>query len=556
MKTITLRERTMLRFMNAVTDKPDWTNKVFDEAIVEKWRSEAVNDNNEIPEDEEGVPFDVEMTKAMFGYSIQELRYRAEQHITSVHGAVYALPGDIYKSDTAISNELKLALQEAVRPLEDAPESQKDWHPGSDGKVLDLVHPSLFPLIYGVSKVLPVGSKATTLEDCIKLIGHVRTSSGSPVKWTFQARKPRILTYINNLHPKHHSKLYNVIEEVIGAAIPSWELTLALANHGALYDAPRRIQYDSAEYHDGDKDGGEEDEHETYPQQEDDEEDEAFEVRWEAWDTARNERRRVILPEPPSEFNPNEFLGEPFTMMEKLGGRPLQVIVKLASIELTPDKPEYGGGSWHVEGMMNEAICATAIYYYSSENVTESRLAFRQQSHNFDYDDVSYEQEHHDWLHQVYGLRQHRDTVQDLGSVVTKEGRLLTFPNILQHQVQPFKLEDPTKPGHRKILALFLVDPHYSVISTADVPPQRHDWWAEETFGPAHELPSSTKMKELIELLPVELRDKVMDDMEDDFPITLEKAEGYREELMKERMKFQLAHDGDFSSVEISLCEH
>jgi hypothetical protein len=28
MKTITLRERTMLRFMNAVTDKPDWTKKV------------------------------------------------------------------------------------------------------------------------------------------------------------------------------------------------------------------------------------------------------------------------------------------------------------------------------------------------------------------------------------------------------------------------------------------------------------------------------------------------------------------------------------------------
>lgn len=369
---------------------------MFAEAIVEKWRSEAVNDNNEIPEDEEGVPFDVEMTKAMFEYSIQELRYRAEQHITSVHGAVYALPGDIYKSDTAISNELKLALQEAIRPLEDVPESQKDWHPGSDGKVLDLVHPSLFPLIYGASKVLPVGSKATTLEDCIKLIGHGEPLPKPESHWhvpkccskNFQwlpcevdisGEKPRsvvltlghsldrlteshrILTYINNLHPKHHSKLYNVIEEVIGAAIPSWELTLALANHGALYDAPRRIQYDSAEYHDGYKDGGEEDEHETYPQQEDDEEDEAFEVRWEAWDTARNERRRVILPEPPSEFNPNEFLGEPFTMMEKLGGRPLQVIVKLASIELTPDKPEYGGGSWHVEGMMVSALLSLRL---------------------------------------------------------------------------------------------------------------------------------------------------------------------------------------------------
>jgi hypothetical protein len=26
--------------------------------------------------------------------------------------------------------------------------------------------------------------------------------------------------------------------------------------------------------------------------------------------------------------------------------------VKLANIELTPDKPEYDGGSWHVEGQL------------------------------------------------------------------------------------------------------------------------------------------------------------------------------------------------------------
>lgn len=30
----------------------------------------------------------------------------------------------------------------------------------------------------------------------------------------------------------------------------------------------------------------------------------------------------------------------------------LQVIVKLATIYLTPEKPSYAGGSWHVEGMM------------------------------------------------------------------------------------------------------------------------------------------------------------------------------------------------------------
>lgn len=32
--------------------------------------------------------------------------------------------------------------------------------------------------------------------------------------------------------------------------------------------------------------------------------------------------------------------------------RGLQVIAKLANIELTPEKPEYLGGAWHVEGQL------------------------------------------------------------------------------------------------------------------------------------------------------------------------------------------------------------
>ena len=34
-------------------------------------------------------------------------------------------------------------------------------------------------------------------------------------------------------------------------------------------------------------------------------------------------------------------------------------------------------GAWHVEGMRDERIVATAIYYASSENVKASRLEFR-----------------------------------------------------------------------------------------------------------------------------------------------------------------------------------
>ncbi|KAJ3502518.1 hypothetical protein NMY22_g18557 [Coprinellus aureogranulatus] len=550
--TITLREVTMLGFMNAVTDKPEWTKKVFDEEIVKKWKAEAVTSSDVPPEEE--------MTERMFDYCIQELQHRAKKQGEQPNDAIQVFPGDVYKSDSAISEEVKAALQEAVRPLEDVQDHQKDWHPGSDGKVLDLVHPSLFPLIYGVSRILPIGARATTLDDCIERCGegevipalqHRPSPQYSPkFQWLpcevdISGDKARILTYINNLHPEHHRKLYGVIEDVITAAIPLWELTLVPLKNQYL-DLPRRIQYDTCAYDpDPENDA-------PRPERREDESEADYWARMETfYDWCRN-TRRVIRPDPPSQFEPIDD-PESFGKEETFGKTRLQVIVKLANIELTPKKPKYEGGSWHVEGMMNESICATAIYYYSSDNITPSRLAFRQQSRNFEYDDVSYEQDHHDFLQDVYGLEQSGNTIQNLGSVDTREGRLITFPNVYQHQVQPFELADPTKPGYRKILALFLVDPNVDIISTADVPPQRLDWWSEKVLSqsPAGVVDG----KDHLNKLPTELKAKVLSDV-DDFPISMEQARVYREQLMEERKSFVLAHQQDFASVEISLCEH
>jgi hypothetical protein len=77
--------------------------------------------------------------------------------------------GDVVKSDVAIPISVKEALKAAARELEAVPEKYKDWHPGSDGKVLDLVHPSLFPLIYGRSRVLE--DRLIGLDDCIENCG-------------------------------------------------------------------------------------------------------------------------------------------------------------------------------------------------------------------------------------------------------------------------------------------------------------------------------------------------------------------------------------------------
>lgn len=155
----------------------------------------------------------------------------------------------------------------------------------------------------------------------------------------------------------------------------------------------------------------------------------------------------------------------------------------------------------------------------------------------------------HGWLTEIYGCEQNGPTVQEVGSIWCKEDRLVTFPNILQHQVQPFKLIDVAKPGHRKILALFLVDPGIRIISTANVPPQQRDWWSEcvsKTF-------SGTS--EGFGKLSVELKDKVFKEV-DDFPIGIDTAKNLRLQLMEERKIHVTDQTRSFEKNEFNLCEH
>lgn len=117
---------------------------------------------------------------------------------------------------------------------------------------------------------------------------------------------------------------------------------------------------------------------------------------------------------------------------------------------------------------------------------------------------------------------------------------------MLQHRVAPFELLDKTKPGHRKILALFLVDPHIRIISSANVPPQRADWVTER---------DQLRATLLERKLPVELQQMVLEDV-DDLPITMEEAKQYREELMEERRAVKDEQSDMFAIGSFSLCEH
>lgn len=188
---------------------------------------------------------------------------------------------------------------------------------------------------------------------------------------------------------------------------------------------------------------------------------------------------------------------------------------------------------------------ATSLYYYDCENVTPSTLYFRQLVSD-ETVNIHYPQDVHEWLPAVFGIEQDGPTVQEIGGVKTREGRLLSFPNVLQHRVGPFKLENPTKPGHRKMVALFLVDPNIKIISTAHVPCQRQDWWQEWKDNPPKWLKASGAPAESPSLIPENV----------DFPISLKEAGELRLELMEERKEFVITQNDSLLDETISLCEH
>ena len=196
----------------------------------------------------------------------------------------------VYISDTAVSRETKEKLKTAIAPLENVPESKKDWHPGSDGRVLDLVHPSICPLVYGRTRILP--EEEVSLMDC-----HTFTGKGEviPAPETVPAyysgdfqwlpcevrlnddNKATITSYINNLHPSGNEDLYSAVEDVMTQAIPLWTSSVASTMVRPSVDRMEDV---------GD----------GYITHREDLEDVEFEENLEDWDSAQEEN--FVLPEP------------------------------------------------------------------------------------------------------------------------------------------------------------------------------------------------------------------------------------------------------------------
>jgi len=172
----------------------------------------------------------------------------------------------------------------------------------------------------------------------------------------------------------------------------------------------------------------------------------------------------------------------------KFAGQTLKVIVKAANYVLLPGQ-EYTG-SWHVEGAPHEHIRASLIYYYSCDSqISDAGLSFRRLRTSFDAPNLA--REHGDDF-QIWD-EANDDSVSDcpsdvedtnagypyelprniqLGTVTATgamlgsgpgTGRMLSFPNWLQHQVAGLRNvnTEGSEPAVRKILCFFVVNESY-----------------------------------------------------------------------------------------------
>ncbi|RTE80518.1 hypothetical protein BHE90_004974 [Fusarium euwallaceae] len=411
--TLMNREVCMLKFVEDTTNESEWWLKVREPENVLQWKRQVL----ELPWAEYWPHAD--FTEAMADACLAELAKKANLFEETGMVPVMDYAAYVIKSDTLLTQTLKDELKVAVEPLESFQRSQKDWQPDTDGKVLNVVDPSLYPLLYGTSKILP--DQHVPLDGCIDYCGMGEVIPQPP--------KPILDRHIvNHVRDKGFFK--------------------------------RDIQA-------------------------------------------------------PSPRNPRAMMAMEVSQ--------IQVIVKMVNIHLTPEKPIYEGSPWQIEGQAIERICATALFYYDCDNIADTPISFRTQG---DREDLAHKSHYivGDWLsiEKVFAMKIRETRLQEIGSVLTREGRAIFYPNVYQNRLGPFELADKTRPGHCKMLALFLVDPANPIISTANIPPQRQDWWSEKFEDLS-----------LVRTLPPELWHQINENV--DFPISKETAKKNRAEMTSER---------------------
>ncbi|KAI4200083.1 MAG: hypothetical protein LQ348_001791 [Seirophora lacunosa] len=406
-KPLTVEERLMMSRMNELTDDPSWAQLITNDAFVEDWKHRSLSQYPRI-------------TQQMLDWCVQEVRDRAIQfHQT---GLIPALDHGVLKSDTVVGSALNLALQNSLRRLERV--SGYDKFHRSEASQSFIVDPYLYPLRFGLTRYC--SSAMSTFKDGIRLSGKGISRSLLPPqvngtlndRWSYQITNAFSLRfqwlpcdisfdedtskarYINNVHPLLDGKLYIVANELLSAFTPMLNNTLMAVKTSQLFD-PRIDPEQRISRQDlPDPDPG------SYR---------SFESRVRSVNLTEDGK----LPTSARVDLQKEFWD--------IG---IQAVIQVSSIDLDQERPHYSGENWHVQGQLNERVCATLVYCYSCENTTDASISFRHRCSSDDLMSLNSLTKTTKTTEDVYGVEDLRPALQEQGSVMIREGRVISFPNV------------------------------------------------------------------------------------------------------------------------------
>ncbi|KAJ2686757.1 hypothetical protein IWW39_003397 [Coemansia spiralis] len=449
-KMDTIYERHLHSVSSTIRARPDWIEVIKDADNCARWAAEAKAKD---------------VTDREFRYALAELKFYASLHSPSSNIRLSAADG-VWLSDTLIDAETTKEPRDYASVLGSVPDKQKDWHPEIRSRALNLIDPSLYPLVYGHSWLhrKPIASPQAALnldtlgerpgsldewrqalngtgddqpEHYLPVVDEMKASYASgKFSWlpsefrVDDSRAVMIESYINNLHPVRHATLYPIIASIFSKFLPLLEHVLTDLVH------PRQLRVELDLYNCYSYDG-------PKPERDD-------QSYYEYLDDLRDweDSATYVEPEPKS-----------FSV--------------------------YGGKGWSIAGLDNKCIIATGIFFYDVVNISQCSLEFREPFNAAH--DVSTEMEYAAIIH-TYDLDMDfaggfDRTSQELGKVDIKDGLCVVFPNTYQYKMSRIARGIASKPGHCKMLTFYYVDPSKRIPSTEIVPPQQRDWWMEQVLA-------------------------------------------------------------------------
>ena len=295
-----------------------------------------------------------------------------------------------------------------------------DYHPFSDNKVIDIVHPSLYPFVKGKSKLkknynkLEINDKNTDYWN--------RPYEKSKYQWLptdFQIDKNGKCTidgYINNI-PNNEINIKKNIESLFTEILPEFERVWNYINTIKLYD------------------------------------DEDIELYF---------------------LDNNKTCLTKKLINNSLKNRKLQVITKIITIDLDNSSLD---GAWHVEGMSHENIVATAVCILEQTPDFKATLYFKRRFTICEANLIHLNtgQTRPEYLNDYLGYSSNSNKevipgLVPLGKINTNSESVIVFPNSHIHKLDV----SCKKGGKRKVLVFWLINPDKTIISTSNVEEQQN----------------------------------------------------------------------------------